>query len=113
MSTKSQSIRAGLLLLEKVRSDKALLDKIEAAESYQDFLVIAQKEGFDLSGLTEQEARGLAQGDARALGEITDEDLRRVAGGILGSISPGLAGAFEKQPGDIDTSGARWPGSTW
>ena len=105
MSTKSESIRAGVLLLEKLRSDKALLDKIEAAKNYQDFLVIAQKEDFDLSGLTEQEARGLVQGDARALGEISDEDLRQAAGGILGSVSPGLAGAFQKQPGDIDTSG--------
>ena len=102
MSTKSRSIRAGLLLLEKLRSDKALLDKMKTAKNYQDFLVIAQKEGFDLSGLTEQEARGLAQGDARAPGEISDED-RQGAGGIRGSTY--ASGRFQKQPGNIDTGG--------
>jgi predicted ribosomally synthesized peptide with nif11-like leader len=111
MSTKSQSIRAGQLLLEELRSDKALVDKINAAKNYQEFLVIAQKEGFDLSGLTEQEARGLARGDARALGEISDEDLAQAAGGILGSTY--ASGPFQKQPGDIDTSGVRSFGGTW
>jgi hypothetical protein len=110
MSTKSQSIRAGQLLLKKLRSDKALVDKINAAKNYQDFL-IAQKEGFDLSSLTEQEARALARGDARALGEINNEDLAQVAGGILGSTY--ASGPFQKQPGDIDTSGVRSFGGTW
>jgi predicted ribosomally synthesized peptide with nif11-like leader len=81
MTTKAQSIGAGLMLLEKLSSDKMLATKIDSARSYSDFLRLAETEGFDLSGLSEEEAIALAKGDRGALGEISDEELEQVAGG--------------------------------
>src|SRR5215471_17124030 len=81
MTTKAQSIDAGLMLLEKLSRDKMLSTKIDSAKSYSDFLRLAMTEGFDLSGLSEQEAIALAKGDLGALGEISDEELAQVSGG--------------------------------
>ena len=82
MTTKAQSIGAGLMLLEKLSSDKMLATKIDSARSYSDFLRLAETEGFDLSGLSEEEAIALAKGDRGALGEISDAELAQISGGI-------------------------------
>ena len=98
MATKSQSIQAGQLLLQKLSSDEAFLAKVNAAKSYGDFLDIAKTAGHDLSGLSEQEAIGLAKGDIGALGEISDEDLAAVAGGTNVEARPDLAVADKPFP---------------
>jgi hypothetical protein len=54
MTTKAQSIHAGMMLLEKLSADKTLAAKIESAKSYSDFLKAALTEGYDLSGLSER-----------------------------------------------------------
>ena len=81
MTTKAQSTVAAAMLLEKLSLDKGLAAKIEGAKSYSDFLGLALTEGFDLSGLSEQEAIALAKGDRGALGEISEAELAQVAGG--------------------------------
>jgi hypothetical protein len=83
MTTKAHSILAGAMLLEKLGSDKRLAAKIEGAKNYSDFLGLALTEGFDLSGLSEQEAIALAKGDRGALGEISEAELAQIAGGML------------------------------
>jgi len=81
MTTKAQSVHAGAMLLQMLSSDERLMAKIEGAKNYSDFLGLALTEGFDLSGLSEQEAIALAKGDRAALGEISEADLAQVAGG--------------------------------
>jgi hypothetical protein len=81
VSTKAESAAAATRLLVRLNTDKTLMDKVNAAKSYGDFQIIAKQSGYDLSGLTEKEAYGLTRGDKTALGEISDEDLSRVAGG--------------------------------
>jgi hypothetical protein len=85
MSTKLESIRSAQNLIEKLGSDQVLLGKVLGAKDYAEFLLIAHGEGFDLSGLSEQEARGLATGDASALGEISEQELGHVVGGLSSS----------------------------
>jgi hypothetical protein len=85
MTKKAQSIRAGMMLLEKLSSDKMLAAKIESAKSYSDFLRVALTEGFDISGFSEQEAVALARGDRGALGEISEAELAEVVGGTQAS----------------------------
>ncbi|HKC23276.1 MAG TPA: Nif11-like leader peptide family RiPP precursor [Thermoanaerobaculia bacterium] len=82
MSAKLDSLRDAGRLMERLNSDKDLLGRVQAARSYDEFLRTTRDEGYDLSGLTEQEARGLATGDPTALKEISEEDLARVAGGL-------------------------------
>jgi hypothetical protein len=89
MTTKAQSTVAAAMLLEKLSLDKGLAAKIEGAKSYSDFLGLALTEGFDLSGLSEQEAIGLAKGDRGALGEISEEELKQAAGGQFALESQG------------------------
>lgn len=81
ISTKAASVEAAARLLTRLNTDKTLLAKVDAAKSYEDFKSIAKQNGYDLSGLSEQEAYGLTRGDTSALGEIGDEELSKVAGG--------------------------------
>jgi len=81
MTTKAQSIHAGMMLLEKLGADKTLAAKIESAKSYSDFLKAALTEGYDLSGLSEREAVALAKGDRAPLGEISAAELEQIVGG--------------------------------
>src|SRR5262245_39884324 len=65
--SKPASIRAGELLMERLRSDRDLLATLEAAESYDALVAMAKTAGFDLSSLSEWEFRALA---SRARGEF-------------------------------------------
>ena len=81
MTTKAQSIHAGMMLLEKLSTDKMLAAKIESAKSYSDFLKAALTEGYDLSGLSQREAVALAKGDRAPLGEISAAELEQIVEG--------------------------------
>ena len=106
MTTKAQSVHAGAMLLQKLSSDTRLAGKIQAARNYSDFLEVARKEGFDLSGLSEQEAIELAKGDRAALGEISEAELGQVAGGSFAN----QAFNFNNPPPPSPSPGG-WP--TW
>ena len=82
MPKKTESLRAAGAFFERLRSDEALRDRAFGAASYAEFLKIARAEGFDLSGLAEAEARSLAAGGAERAPELSEEELRTVAGGV-------------------------------
>lgn len=81
MPTKADSLKAARVFFERLRSDEALRGKAFGAPSYEEFLRVARSQGFELSGLSEAEARSLATGGAADVRELSEEDLRKVAGG--------------------------------
>jgi predicted ribosomally synthesized peptide with nif11-like leader len=104
MSSKAESAQAATRLLTRLSTDKALLAKVDAAKSYEDFKSIAKQNGYDLSGLSEKEAYGLTRGDTSALGEIGDEELAKVAGGY--DLTAVASVALYKPPAGGSTGGS-------
>jgi hypothetical protein len=100
MTTKAQSIHAGMMLLEKLGADKTLAAKIESAKSYSDFLKAALTEGYDLSGLSEREAVALAKDDRAPLGEISAAELEQIVGGTQANANASSGAlTYGTQPG--------------
>jgi predicted ribosomally synthesized peptide with nif11-like leader len=81
MGTK-ESIERGIAFMEKAQSDPELLKRVKSAETYEQLQEVALSAGFDLGTLTKEEAAALAGGDVGALGELSDADLEKVAGGF-------------------------------
>jgi predicted ribosomally synthesized peptide with nif11-like leader len=81
MTTRAESTKSGELLLQKLRIDSALRARVQATSTYAEFLEIARRDGFDLGGLSEGEARDLLSHAGPPLAELSEEDLGRVAGG--------------------------------
>jgi predicted ribosomally synthesized peptide with nif11-like leader len=113
MSKKSESIGAGQRLLEKMRTDQGLRGKIEATTTFDSFLSAAKAVGYDLSGITEAEARALVRGDGRGIGEISDQELAQVSGGVVvsgasGVQSEGTGTAIPYQPPSPGPMGGGW-----
>lgn len=61
-------------LKEKIKKDTVFAEKLGKAETYEAFLKILKEEGFSV---TEEELRGLSEN-----GEIADEELEQISGGI-------------------------------
>ena len=81
MPTKTESFEAVRDLFEKLRSDEALRAKVSGVRSYQELVRVAKDAGFDLSGISEADLRGLAAGGRGTSGELDDADLAAVSGG--------------------------------
>lgn len=80
--TDKATMDAGKALLSEMKSNPDLAAKVNGATSFEEFQSVAKAAGYDVSGLTEEEARALASGGTAApVGELSDEDLEQVAGG--------------------------------
>ena len=81
MSTNEESTDAARRLVQRLRSDGELRGKVNAAQSYEDFVRIARDAGFDLGPLSEAEACELAARESQSTGELSPDELSAVAGG--------------------------------
>ncbi|MDB4891451.1 MAG: hypothetical protein JWL61_3306 [Gemmatimonadetes bacterium] len=117
MPTKEASTQQAIALLESISSRPDLEKRLSAASDWSSAKKVAADAGFDLSGLTESDAKALVlkQGAARGR-ELSAADMAAVAGGaatptdVSSSASPppptgGAPGAAADPPGGGSTGG--------
>ncbi|MCB0196793.1 MAG: Nif11-like leader peptide family RiPP precursor [Anaerolineae bacterium] len=103
-------------LLETAAKDEQLMQQLQSAGSFEDVKSLADQRGFDLSGLSEEEAgRTVGVMTGSVTEELSDEELEMVAGGFsFGVESPSKfyegwpTGGFKKEGNNYTATDDLW-----
>lgn len=109
MPTTTDPLQAARDLFEKLRSDADLRAKVTGVKSYQELLRVTREAGFDLSGLSAADLRGLAALGRSARGELDDDELASLSGGaaeaqIFQALSSAISEVMKNFGGALQTA---------